>query len=46
MVPNSLDHLQPFLVKSFFNQVPNKGFALLATGQIATRLQEFELWGS
>jgi hypothetical protein len=26
--------------------VPNKGFALLAAGQFATRLQEFELWGS
>ena len=25
-----LDHLEPFLVKPFFDQVPNKGFALLA----------------
>jgi hypothetical protein len=47
MVPNYfLDHLQPFLVKSFFDQVPNKGFALLAAGQFASRLQEFGLWGS
>ena len=47
MVPNwFLDHLQPFLVKPFFDQVPNKGFALLAAGQFATRLQEFGLWGS
>ena len=44
MVPNQfLDHLQPFLVKPFFDQVPNKGFALLAAGQFATRLQEFGL---
>ena len=28
-----------FLVKPFFDQVPNKGFALLAAGQFATRLQ-------
>ena len=41
-----LDHLQPFLVKYFFDQVPNKGFALLAAGQFATRLQEFGLCGS
>ena len=47
MVPNSfLDHLQPFLVKSFFDQVPNKGFALVAAGQFETRLQEFGLRGS
>ena len=47
MVPNLfLDHLQPFLVKPFLDQVPNKGFALLATGQFVTRLQEFGLWGS
>ena len=41
-----LDHLQPFLVLLFFDQVPNKDFALLAAGQFATRLQEFWLWGS
>ena len=30
MVPNwFLDHLQPFLVKSFLDQVPNKGFPLV-----------------
>ena len=40
-----LDHLQPFLAKPFFDQVPNKGSDLLATGQFATRLQEFGLWG-
>ena len=28
-----LDHLQPFLVLPFFDQVPNKGFALLTAGQ-------------
>ena len=32
MVPNwFLDNLQPFLVKPLLDQVPNKGFALLAT---------------
>ena len=41
-----LDHLQPFLVQPFFDQVPNKGFALLAAGQFETRLQEFGLWTS
>ena len=47
MVPKLfLDHLQPFLVKPLFDQMPNKGFALLAAGQFATRLQEFGLWGS
>ena len=47
MVPNwFLDNLQPFLVKLLFDQVPNKGFALLAAGQFATRLQELGLWGS
>ena len=47
MVPNwFLDHLQPFLVKPFFGQVQNKGFALVAAGQFATRLQEFGLWGA
>jgi hypothetical protein len=35
--------LQPFLVQPFFDQVPNKGFALLAAGQFATRMQEFGL---
>ena len=48
MVPNwFLDHLQPFLVKPFLDQVPNKGFALLAAGQFETRLQElgFLAWG-
>jgi hypothetical protein len=34
------------LVKPFFDQVPIKGFALLAAGQFATRLQELGLWGS
>ena len=34
------------MVKSFFNQVPKKGFALLVAGQFATRLQEFGLWDS
>ena len=29
---------------SFFDQVPNKGFALLVAGQFETRLQEFGLW--
>ena len=33
------------MVKWFFDQVPNKGFALLAAGQFATKLQEFGLWG-
>ena len=28
---------------TFFDQVPNKGFALLAAGQFETRLQEFGL---
>ena len=37
---------KPFLVETFFDQEPNKGFALLAAGQFATRLQEFGLWGS
>ena len=47
MVPNLfLDHLQPLLVKPFFDHVPNKGFALLAAGQFATKLQEFGLQGS
>ena len=47
MVPNwFLDHLQPFLVKPFLDQVPNKGFALLAAGQFETRLQELGLRGS
>ena len=47
MVPNwFLDHLQPFLVKPFLDQMPNKGFALLAAGQFVTRLQDFGLWGS
>ena len=47
MVPNSfLDHLQTFLVKPFFDQVPNKGFALLAAGEFETRLQELGLRGS
>ena len=47
MVPNwFLDHLQLFLVKPFLDQVPNKGFALLAAGQFETRLQELGLWGS
>jgi hypothetical protein len=41
-----LDHLQPFLVQPFFDQVSNKGFALLAAGQFVTRLQEFGLRGS
>ena len=27
-----LDHLQPFLVLPFLDQVPNKGFTLLAAG--------------
>ena len=44
MVPNwFLDHLQLFLVKSFYDQVPNKGFAWLATGNFATSPQEFGL---
>jgi hypothetical protein len=38
--------LQPFFDLTIFNQMPNKGFALLAAGQFATRLQEFGLWGS
>ena len=47
MVPNwFLDYLQPFLVKPFFDQVPNKDFALLAAGQFETRMQEFGLWTS
>ena len=47
MVPNwFLDYLQPFLVKPSFDQVPNKGFALLAAGQLETRLQELRLRGS
>ena len=47
MVPNwFLDNLQPFLIKPFFDQVPNKGFVLLDAGQFATRLQEFRLRGS
>ena len=41
-----LDHLQPFLVKPFLDQVPNKGFALLSAGQFETRLQELRLRGS
>ena len=40
------DHLQLFLVQPFFDQVPNKGFALLAAGQFGTRLQELGLRGS
>ena len=44
MVPNLfLGHLQPFLVEPFFDQVQNKGSALLAAGQFETRLQEFGL---
>ena len=35
-----------FFGKTIFDQVPNKGFALLAAGQFVTRLQEFGLWGS
>ena len=47
MVPNLfLGHLQPFLVEPYFDQVQNKGFALLAAGQFETRLQEFGLWTS
>ena len=47
MVPNLfLGHLQPFLVEPFFDQVQNKGSALLAAGQFETRLQEFGLWTS
>ena len=30
----------------FLDQVSYKGFALLAAAQLATRLQEFGLWGS
>ena len=47
MVPNwFLDYLQPYLVQPFFDQVPNKGFALVAAGQCETRLQELGLRGS
>ena len=35
-----------FFGETIFDQVTNKGFALLAAGQFATRLQEFGLWGS
>ena len=35
-----------FFGLTIFGHVPNKGFALLAAGQCATRLQEFGLWGS
>ena len=35
-----------FGLKPFFDQVPNKDFALMAAGQFATKLQEFGLWGS
>ena len=34
------------LTIALFDQVPNKDFGLLASGQFETRLQEFGLWTS
>ena len=40
------DHLQLFLVLPFFDQVPNKGSAILNPCQSWTKMEESRLWGS
>ena len=40
------DRLQLFLVKPFFDQVPNKGSALENPCQPWTKMEESRLWGS
>ena len=47
MMPNwFFDHLQLFLVLPFFDQVPNKGSAILNPCQSWTKMEESRLWGS
>ena len=47
MMPNwFFDHLQLFLVLPFFDQVPNKGSAILNPCQSWTKMEESRLWSS